>query len=372
MVNHKKRARDNDEFLDPLKGGHTVLKWGTKFDLRTFIPVPTFYVDALETSLSLSTWSTYATAFRMLKLYAKLLGKEITLPVSRQDLIGFVVFLFRGRRIAPSTIRQYISGIKCFHNMLDCSLEAFQSTALKYVLMGFENQYKAWEEDGPRRRAFTFPLLKLMAKAISECDIIQMDAQCLWTAALIAFWTSCRMGDLLVDSHNSNQAKLLTWDNIQSKDAEHMILYFAHPKQAKRENGLVCDIFSFPEKLYCPVDNLRRLAKMNHNIGRRDRNNHVFNLSKGGTLRMSKMNEFLREQLLPMVGSELGTISCHSFRAALPSLMAASPDMFTTEETLLQGDWHSDSYKLYTRLNNIGRKQTHRKVVATILGSMSS
>lgn len=370
MINYKRKTRDKDEFVDPLTGGHRVLKWGTKFDLRTIIPAPSFYIDALETSLSLTTWSSYATAHRMLMLYARLLGKEITYPISKQDLIGFVVFLFRGRRISPSTIRQYLSGIKCFHNMLDVSLEAFQSTALKYVLMGFENQHKAWEEDGPRRRAFTFPLLKLLAATLSECDIIALDAQCLWTAAVIAFWSSCRMGDMLVDSHNANKSKLLTWKDIQEKDEDHLILYFAHPKQAKRENGLVCDIFSFPDKLFCPVDNLRKLAKMNHSIGRRDRDKQVFNLSKGGTLRMAKMNEFLKENLLPKVGTELGTLSCHSFRAALPSLMAASPAIFTTEETLLQGDWHSDSYKLYTRLNNIGRKQTHKKVVAAILGTM--
>ena len=88
-------------------------------------------------------------------------------PISKEDLVRFSVFMFKVRKVAPSTIRQYLTASKTIHAMLEYSLENFSSTTLKYVLRGFENQYKAMEQDNCDRRAFTFPLLKLFAEAFS-------------------------------------------------------------------------------------------------------------------------------------------------------------------------------------------------------------
>lgn len=227
--------------------------------------------------------------------------------------------------------------------------------------------YKSLELEGDTRRAFTFPLLMLLGDTISDLKLSALESQTIWTAATTAFWCSCRMGDILVNSSQSNIKKLVTWERVKSKDENQTILYFAHPKQAKRDLGQVRDIFSFPIKTYCPVDNLNTLAEMQIKAGYGGNLKHVFTLPSGSTLTMARMNQVLKHTLKSKANVSLGTISCHSFRAALPSMMASHPAIFTTEETILQGEWHGESYQLYTRLNGIGRLQTHQKVVSTFM-----
>ncbi len=184
-----------------------------------------------------------------------LAGKNCLFPTSKENLIGFSVFLFRVRRLAPTTIRQYLAALKTYHAVLDHTVENFRSTALKYVLKGYENQYKAWEVEGLNRRTFTYIHLQILAEVLARAKLFPYDAQCIFTAASTAYFTSIRMGDILVDGHDSNSQRLLTWERVQAVDKDELILYFAHPKQATRENGQVCELFSLPDKLYCPVEN---------------------------------------------------------------------------------------------------------------------
>ncbi len=271
----------------------------------------------------------------------KLSGKSCVFPTSKEDLIGYSVFLFRVRRLAPSTIRQYLAALKTYHAVLDYPIENFRSTALKYVLKGYENQYKAWDVEGLNRRTFTYAHLQILAEALARAKLPHYDAQLYLTAATTAYFTSIRMGDILIDGHDSNSSRLLTWERVQSVEQDELILYFAHPKQATRENGQVCELFSFPDKLYCPVENLRKLAILQRSQGKTNEKAHVFVMTNGRTLTMRKMNDVLKKHLMPLLDSKLGQISCHSFRCGIPSLMSAHPDVFTTEETVIQGDWHS-------------------------------
>ncbi len=104
-------------------------------------------------------------------------------------------------------------------------------------------------------------------------------------------------------------------------------------------------------------------------LGRTNLKAHVFTTLNGKTLTMRRMNQVLKKHMMPLLDSSLGQISCHSFRSGIPSLMSANPDIFTTEETVIQGDWHSDAYKLYARHNGIGRKKTHKKIVQVLTGT---
>jgi hypothetical protein len=292
----------------------------------------------------------------------------VKFPAEKIDLLGYIVFLFRVRRVSPSTIRQYISGLKTMHHILDQSVSAFESPLLRYVVGGFENQYKSWSLETSTRRVFTFPMLQLLAEALSRAKLPPIDAQCIYTAATTSVWSSCRMGDLLTDGHKSNFEKLLTWERTQFKEGQ-IILYFAHPKTARRENGTVRDVFLYPNPLFCPVDNLKKLAIMQKALGRGP-NRHIFTMSNNYTLSMSRMNKSLKTLLMPYLDQSLGSVSCHSFRATLPSLMASRPGVFTTEETMLQGDWTSGCFNLYTRQQGVGRMLTHRKIVAELMAEM--
>ncbi len=370
MVRVTKRKRD--ENIDPLTGTYRVSKWGPKFNLSDIVRVPSYYADALATSLATSSWGTYKTALNMFYRFKSLSrDQNKSFPISKEDLIRFSVFMFKVRNVAPSTIRQYLTALKTIHGMLEYSVVNFSSTTLKYVLRGYENQYKAMEQDNCDRRAFTYPLLKLFAEGLSKENMPPINAQNFLTCATLGFFSSCRMGDLLRDGMSTNVDRLLTWEKIQYKSSNEIIVYLSHPKHAKRENGVICDVFKFPIPLYCPISNLTLLAKMQRKMNRTDPKLPVFMLSDGKTLSMKNMNYMLKKLFKNFIDPRFGSLSCHSFRAAIPSLMSAHPTVFSEEEITLQGDWHSEAFKHYTRHMGIGRKSTHKKVVATLLGNFN-
>ena len=133
--------------------------------------------------------------------------------------------------------------------------------------MGYENQYKAMEQDSQNRRAFTYPLLKLFAEGLANENMLPINAQNYLACATLGFFSSCRMGDLLKDALDTNSERLLTWEKVQFKSNREIIIYLAHPKHAKKENGVVCDVFNFPLPIYCPISNLLLLAKMQSENG---------------------------------------------------------------------------------------------------------
>ena len=54
-------------------------------------------------------------------------------------------------------------------------------------------------------------------------------------------------------------------------------------------------------------------------------------------------------------------------RAGLPSIMGAFPQYFTEKMIKDQGRWLSDSVKAYKKLNSIGFKAVHKKIVSLLL-----
>jgi hypothetical protein len=61
------------------------------------------------------------------------------------------------------------------------------------------------------------------------------------------------------------------------------------------------------------------------------------------------------------------SISCHSFRAGIPSTLALFPDLAKTDDIKGWGRWHSDCFNRYTRLHHDQKKAIFDKITAAIL-----
>ena len=85
-------------------------------------------------------------------------------------------------------------------------------------------------------------------------------------------------------------------------------------------------------------------------------------MSNGDLFTMSKMNSLLSLFLNHYFPPGFGKFLCHSFRAGLPSMMAANPNLFSKEETMEVGRWSSDAYLRYTRLHGIRSKSIFNKI----------
>jgi hypothetical protein len=89
----------------------------------------------------------------------------------------------------------------------------------------------------------------------------------------------------------------------------------------------------------------------------------VFALSNGTLLTNKIVNEMLYKLLVPMIGESAALITGHSFRAALPSVMASCPDIATQDDIQKWGRWSSNSYLLYTRLKMRQKRLIFAKIV---------
>jgi hypothetical protein len=144
------------------------------------------------------------------------------------------------------------------------------------------------------------------------------------------------------------------WSDVIFNDKLSVTVTIRHPKSNKT-GGERVDIFSFTGHNCCPVkalDNLKKLRKA-------AQHEPVFAFSEKEYLSKKHFNNLVAE----LLGKHIPDcrILGHSFRARIPSALSAVPDLVTPEEIQAWGRWASDSYKAYTKLSHLGRKQIFEK-----------
>jgi hypothetical protein len=75
---------------------------------------------------------------------------------------------------------------------------------------------------------------------------------------------------------------------------------------------------------------------------------------------MNKLNGILENLLEPHLGKDAKLYSCKSFRAALPSALAAFPNLGNKLAIKRWGRWNSEAFERYTRLNHNAKKRNFR------------
>ena len=129
-----------------------------------------------------------------------------------------------------------------------------------------------------------------------------------------------------------------------SKD--HILIHIKNPKSRHREGEFV-DIFGFEGQNVCPVKALRALRA---SLREYNPDSPVFSFGSGKNLTRRGFNVTLASLLTPHLGGEAKHISGHSFRAAIPAVLAKFPRLCNSLDIMGWGRWRSDAYLLYTRL----------------------
>ena len=147
----------------------------------------------------------------------------------------------------------------------------------------------------------------------------------------------------------------LTWDKVFKPENDQLTLTVRFPKvMHKGTSSQAVDIYKYMDTNYCPIFQLASLynmAKDHKNINASD---HVFELKSGKMLTMPYMNLIIRN-IMTKFFNGAHRFSCHSFRAGVPSWMAANPHLFDEQEIKVIGRWSSQTYLRYTRLSGITR-----------------
>ena len=298
-------------------------------------------------SLTKQTWSSYKTAYRMLKLCFK--NCEIPFPLPHSYILTFVSWL-NNRNLSASTINSYLAGLRQLHLAKGLQLPNIRSDLVNQILAGKKNVDLLLPVIKPTRIPVTPTILRILKTQITGDNLPYHDKRLYWLICTLAFHGSFRIGELLTRSPTTYDpnytllckdiaVNITLVDNVPVKFLE---VNLKHSKCSKNK-PVVIDIYPTNSDL-CPV---RAYAKW-FNTRASSLNLPAFRLSSGKTLTPNTFNAKLRSWLNSYIDYSVCSISGHSFRAGIPSILATMG--FPDKDIQAAGRWSSRAFELYCKL----------------------
>jgi len=208
----------------------------------------------------------------------------------------------------------------------------------------------------------TLSLLKILGHSIAVSSWSDHSKCVVWTASCVAFFGSFRFGELLATSATEfNCFETLLWSDIRFID-ENSIQIHVKVSKTRKPKGEYISLFTFPHHDCCPImamQCLQTLQKDNLNLP-------VFTFANNKFLTKNLMNKYIVHFLKPHIGEQAHFYSCKSFRAALPSALAAFPDIHNDKSIRRWGRWDSKAFERYTRLDHKAKEAIFSRFVRAL------
>lgn len=324
------------------------------------------FENLLLHSVSNSTWKKHGSAWNSLEQFHKKFNMALNLPIDTKTARAYTTWALSEKNLQPSTIESYLSSIMTVQKISGYNCENFSSDkCIQLLLKGGENVLMLRGKRNPSRLAMNKYLLRVFGHKISVENWDDMSKQVLWTASVVSFYTSCRMGEIVPTSkHSFDSSTTLKWQNVKFVDDNEAIIFLPCTKSTGLRGAFI-DIFPIKSDSTCPYAALKKLKDLNLRYNTYNEKNPVFRFKSGTFLTTEKMNEIL-DSFLSNFTDANHKISCHSFRAAIPSAMASHPDSCTAKEIQEWGQWHSDSFERYTRLERDKKRKLFYKSIALL------
>jgi hypothetical protein len=203
-----------------------------------------------------------------------------------------------------------------------------------------------------RKGKMNLKILKEIRK-LAKQQFNDYNFRSIWAACCLAFFTSCRMGELLAEKKTLfGLDSTLLWSDVVLKNSKLKIT-LKTSKTSNQPEKLY--LFSIPNKKFCPVKALNdlKLSQLKNNMF--SDSIPVFRLDDNLNLTKSFLNKWFTRNKL--------NISAHSFRNAIPTLLAKHPDLATDEHIKIWGRWRSNAFTTYQRADAKQRKWLFQKII---------
>jgi hypothetical protein len=276
------------------------------------------------------------------------------------EYISWAIFK---KELRASTIRSYVSSLAFLHRLNGLDPSGCESFLTSTALQGAVNLEFYNNMTKNVRKVMTLPLLKILGHQLASSNFSKFDSQVYWSACLLAFFGSFRFSEILPPHEkNFHVNETFLWKDIAFKE-DSVILKIKIPK-SRAPQGEIVDLFEIHKCSVCPVKALKNLK---NKIGQSlDPNSPVFKFENGSFLTLPVLNNMLYQMLSPVIGEEARAITAHSFRAALPSALANSPDVASEADIRMWGRWNSSAYKKYARLKPRQKRVIFSKILASL------
>ena len=323
----------------------------------------------IHASLANSTWKKYRSAWTALDDYQTYSKTELRWPLSEDTLRGYVLYLLTVRGLKTTSARAYMSSLACLHRLKGFPNYKMEDDIMTAIMRGAENlQMIDPNSKENRRRVMTIPMLRHLGHRLASSGWEKPAIQTIWSASLTAFFGTTRMGELLSPSESwADPTSTLTWACVQyRKETDSFMLHIRLAKM-RSPQGEFIDLFPFTKiKGLCPVAALKKQWRLQKSLGRGNLEDPVFTYPSGNFVTTEAFNKALRILLEDVVDFKQDSISCHSFRAGLPSLISQFPELMSVEDIKSWGRWSGESYAKYTRLGDTQKKKLFGMISAVI------
>jgi len=294
-------------------------------------------------------------------------NRKLAMPLSRTDTLVFIEWLVSERNLKAASINSYLAGIRQLHISKGMDPPELRTELVKLIIKGRANADAITKrrKTTPVRLPITDKVLKLIKECIRQWDQPANMKLMVWAVCAIAFAGSFRIGELLCRTEGSFDPDfdLLTEDvkilNDRETGKERIVVKLKCPKESKKGPETLVDVFQADNDI-CPV---RALKKWRGRV-RGTPGLPMFSGEDEKPLTGKKLNEILKKLLSPHFDMKLGSFTTHSFRAGVPSMLAASGA--SEEEVKASGRWSSRAYEAYLKKPRTTRLKVARKV-ATFL-----
>jgi len=309
------------------------------------------YSSLVNASIAKSTWGKYQSAMKAFSCFEAAHCTSFNWPLTKETCRAFATWCHSARHLQPSSIKGYLAGLKFVHLLKGMNGDHLTGDPIIHlILKGSFNASLQNPLTSSTRRVVTFPLLLTIGHRIAASAWDPLAKQVVFTACTTGFFASTRMGEILAcEEDNFDITSNLTWADIHLTEGDSILIRLKQPKSGEKEGEFV-DLFRFPGYHCCPVKAFKLLASLQAKAGVYGQNLPVFRFASGKNLTTSHLNRVLADLLDDICCPGVSTISCHSFRAGIPSTISTFPDLATSDLIKGWGRWKSDCYQSYTRL----------------------
>jgi hypothetical protein len=273
---------------------------------------------------------------------------------------GYVNWALTKKKLSPDTVKIYLSDLRLAHKIRSVNPIFENDFFIKAMLKGAKNVSLYTNITKKSKFVMSFPLLRIIGHEIALSNWSSDSKLVFWTACCVAFFGSFRLSEILPISENNIEN--LTWSQIKFTNMGSVVINIRFPKVIRNSTGDFVDLFEIKNSMFCPLSSLKALALQKSS--EIEKNLPVFRFANGKNLNPKVFTSTVVSLLERHIGGAAKNFSGHSFRAAILSALANSPNLASDSDIMLWGRWSSESYKAYVRLKHNARKEIFNKIVS--------
>ena len=323
--------------------------------------------DRVSEGLAGKTWDKHRTVWRAVNEFSLFIGRPLIWPLDPGTVLDFASWCDKKRQLQASTIKTYVQGLSKIQQMKGGpAISVNKIPLLKNFISGVDHVPRGGGKK--QKKAMSFPLLQVIGDTLGKDETMTtFEKLRFWTVCLWGFYGSFRLGELL-STHKKTYDPYthLLWKDANFSGNDDICIHVKSPK-TKTPGGDMVMLFKFPVKSMCPVTVFQEFQEEARKKGLWNESLPIFRNEDGTAWAKFEFEKEL-ERIMRITGilEDDEKIVCHSFRAGIPSHLAAMGTPEADGAAKEWGRWRSGAFKTYTK-HHVATKREIFKCVCSLL-----